>query len=296
MTDLREPDFEPPVPGVERLPRAIEPARDLWPGIAPRLRGPARRGWMAAGALAAAVLALMMLTRRTPLGATRLEGRPRITRAGVTTDDSSSARLTLSIGQLDVEPETDLRLVALGPSQQRFALRRGTISARVNAPPRVFVVETPAAIATDLGCAYVLRVDSLGNGTLHVTLGQVELAGEHLVIVPAGYVAAIRSGRGPGTPVSVDAPPALVRALDALDAGGAGPALDTALRLARPGDARSLWNLIPRVAPADRGRVYDALARLASPPAMVTRAGVVRLDRGMLELWWNYLPWVGERH
>ena len=51
--------------------------------------------------------------------------------------------------------------------------------ARVVAPPRVLVVETPAADAVDLGCAYALEVEADGSTRLSVTSGQVALeAGE----------------------------------------------------------------------------------------------------------------------
>jgi len=291
-------DFEPPVRGVRDLPRSIEPPRDLWPGVSRRLPGWRRRLLLTVGALAAAASIAVMLWARGPLvDTTVMSGTPRISRAGVTTDDSSRARLTLSIGDITVEPGSDLRVVAIGPQEQRFALRRGTISARVLAPPRVFVVETPATVATDLGCAYVLQVDSLGNGLLRVTAGQVELAtGGRLVIVPAGAVASIRAGFGPGSARREDAPAALVRALDALDFGsGEGGAVDSALAAARVQDALSLWHLLSRVSPGAREKVYDGLARLVPPPDGVTRDGVIAQNREMLDLWWNYLPGTGYR-
>jgi hypothetical protein len=291
-------DFEPPVRGVRDLPRSIEPPRDLWPGVSRRLPGWRRRLLLTVGALAAAASIAVMLWARGPLvDTTVMSGTPRISRAGVTTDDSSRARLTLSIGDITVEPGSDLRVVGIGPQEQRFALRRGTISARVLAPPRVFVVETPATVATDLGCAYVLQVDSLGNGLLRVTAGQVELAtGGRLVIVPAGAVASIRAGFGPGSARREDAPAALVRALDALDfGGGERGGVDSALAAARLEDALSLWHLLSRVSPGAREKVYDRLARLVPPPDGVTRDGVIAQNREMLDLWWNYLPGTGYR-
>lgn len=292
-------DYEPPVPGVDRLPRSIEPQRDLWPGVSRRIHW-RRRLLLGAGALAAAASIAILVWPRGPLVETVVvAGRPSITRAGVTTDDSSRARLSLTIGDVLVEPGSDLRILAVRPDQQRFALRRGAISARVLAPPRVFVVETPATVATDLGCAYVLEVDSLGNGTLRVTAGQVELAtGGRLSIVPAGAVATIRGGAhaGPGSARRGDAPAALVRALEAVDFGsGGGGAVDSVLAAARLEDAFTLWHLVPRVPPELRGRVYDRLAALVPPPAGVTRDGILALNREMLDLWWNYLPGTGYR-
>lgn len=296
--EMRDPDYEAPIGGTDGLPRSIQPPRDLWPGVSRRLPGWRRRMLLTVGALAAAATLILAIIPRAPLVPTTVvAGRPQITRSRVVTDDSSRARLALSIGDVTVEPGSDLRVVAIRPDEQRFALRHGTISARVLAPPRVFVVETPATVATDLGCAYVLQVDSLGNGFLRVTAGQVELAtGGRLAIVPAGAVASIRAGFGPGSARREDAPAALVRALDALDFGnGTRGAVDSALALARTEDAFSLWHLLARVSPDLRGRVYDRLARLAPPPDGVTRDGVIARTQEMLDLWWNYLPGTGYR-
>ena len=290
-------DYEPPLPGVDRLPRSIEPPRDLWPGVSRRIHL-RRRLLIGAGVLAAAAsIAILVWPRGLLVETVVVAGRPSISRTGVTTDDSSRARLSLTIGDVLVEPGSDLRILAVRPDEQRFALRRGTISARVLAPPRVFVVETPATVATDLGCAYVLEVDSLGNGTLRVTAGQVELAtGGRLSIVPAGAVATIRAHAGPGSARRGDAPPALVRALEVVDfGGGERGAVDSVLAAARLQDAFTLWHLVPRVPPELRGRVYDRLATLVPPPAGVTRDGVLALNREMLDLWWNYLPGTGYR-
>ena len=290
-------DFEPPVGGVKDLPRSIEPPRDLWPGVSRRIHW-RRRVVLFAGGLAAAASLVIWLVPRAPLVPTVVvSGKPRISRARVVTDDSSRARLTLTIGDVVVEPRSDLRVLSITPGEQRFALRQGTISAQVLAPPRVFVVETPATVATDLGCAYVLQVDSLGNGLLRVTAGQVELAtGGRLAIVPAGAVASIRKGFGPGSPRREDASKGLVRALDAIDFGSreAG-VVDSALVAARVDDALSLWHLLSRVNPDEAGKVYDRLAALVPPPVGVTRDGVLAGSRAMMDLWWNYLPWTGYR-
>jgi hypothetical protein len=58
---------------------------------------------------------------------------------------------------------------------------------------------------------------------------------------------------------------------------------------ARKNDALTLWHLLSRVSEADRSRFYDRLASLAPPPAGVTREGILRLDRPMLDSWWNSL-------
>jgi hypothetical protein len=231
----------------------------------------------------------------------RLEGAPKIGsrpigkagRLGVgqslITDAASRARLKVAdIGQLDVDPSTRLELIETGAARHRLGLQLGTIHASVTAPPRLFVVETPSAVAVDLGCAYTLSVDSGGAGFLQVKVGWVALEdGGRESFVPAGAACATRPGAGPGTPFFASAPEAFRRALWIFDfEGGGGEALKVVLREARRKDSLTLWHLLPRVpTSAEREGVFDALAALCPPPEGVTRDAVIALDEVLLERW-----------
>lgn len=218
----------------------------------------------------------------------------------VETDARSAARIAIGrIGTVDVGPNSRVRLVRAAGTEHRLALAQGVLHARVWAPPRFFLVETPAALAVDLGCAYALRVDPDGGGVLTVTSGEVELVrGGRQSLVVAGSAAAMRPGSGPGTPYPVGSSPAFQSALATLDFGtevlapgadgGLGArdaALAVVLREARGHATITLWHLLPRVRMSERVRLYDRLAALAPPPAGVTRAGVLGLDARMLARW-----------
>jgi hypothetical protein len=152
------------------------------------------------------------------------------------TDGSSRARISVGdIGTIDVAPNTRVRMVASQPGEQRLRLARGEISASVTAPPRLFLGETPASTAVELGCAYTMKADEDGSGFLHVTLGWVSLewAGRES-LVPAGASCRSRAKIGPGTPYFDDASQALQDALVAFDFGDGGESaasasLDTVL-------------------------------------------------------------------
>ena len=66
-------------------------------------------------------------------------------------------------------------------------------------------------------------------------------------------------------------------------------ALGRVIAAARPEDAVTLWHLLASAAPAERDLVFDALARVAPPPVIVTRAGIRAGDRAMRDAWWNAL-------
>src|SRR5262245_30884078 len=293
---LRTPLADAPAP---RLP--VRPVQ--WRTL--RYLGPAL-------AAAAAVLLMIGVTLRTrPVPASwavaRLAGQPRIessTLAGtgriavgqtLVTGAGSQARMTVAaIGEVTIDTNTRVRLAATRDGHHRLALERGTLHALINAPPGQFVVNTPSATATDLGCAYTLHVDEDGAGSLTVTSGWValELNGRES-LVPVGASCRTDARRGPGTPSYDDADGEMRRALDefddASDAATRSEALRRVLEHAGPGDAMTLWHLIPRADPADRPAIVDVLQDLLPMPPGVTRESVLRLDHTALDQWWNVL-------
>jgi hypothetical protein len=62
-------------------------------------------------------------------------------------------------------------------------------------------------------------------------------------------------------------------------------AISTVLAEAREADTFTLWHLLFRVSASERARVYDRMAALLPPPEGVTREGVLRGDKRMLDLW-----------
>ena len=179
------------------------------------------------------------------------------------------------------------------PGEHRLALIRGAVHARIWAAPGRFSVETRSAMAVDLGCSYRLEADESGVGRLHVTLGWVGLDGEGVEsLVPRDRDLPVSAGRGPGIPYFDDAPPRLVDALGVIDSGdpaALAAAVESAVAVARPRDALSLWHLLQRVEGNDAGLVFARLAELAPPPPTVTRDLVLSKDREALEAWWNTL-------
>jgi ferric-dicitrate binding protein FerR (iron transport regulator) len=229
------------------------------------------------------------------IGANRIEGSGRLAVGEwLVTDNQSRAKISVAdIGQVDIGPNSRVRLVGTRSTEHRLALERGRLHATINAPPRLFIVETPSATAIDLGCAYTLEVDDAGRSILHVTSGWVALDWKgRESIVPAGAICATEPGKGVGTPYFDDASASFRTALTSLDfKNGGATALSIVLAEAREYDTLTLWHLLYSVRGAERGRVYDRLANLIAPPKGVTREGVLKLDKGMLDLWKKELEW-----
>lgn len=307
---MNDSDPNPLRDQLDALPRDIPPARDLWPEIQAQLPAPAQpvahpfRRYRLPLAIAAtlALAAGLNWFRSSPIvpswAVDSLAGTPQVGRNGITgaarlavgqwleTDGSSRAKLTVgTIGEVNLEPNSRLRIVNTAVTDHRVELARGTMHALIWAPPRLFFVETPSATAIDLGCAYTLTVDDHGAGILEVTSGYVALEHGGLEsIIPAGLMCRTRPGFGPGTPFAVNTAPELRDALAQFDAGD-NTALPQILTAAAEGDGVTLWHLLTRVPETARSRVFDRLARLHPPPAGVTRPGIIAGDAAMRDLW-----------
>jgi FecR protein len=314
----------------EQLPQ-LSASDHLWQQLEPllnsqpeSLRNSGFRSWPIKVAAAAVLLLISglglwlftqrpLVSTRSSWQVTRLGGTPKIGTEAISndgelaigewleTDGNSRARIAVgSIGNVDVDENTRVRLLATKPTEHRLELARGKMSARIWAPPRLFFVDTPSAVAADLGCAYTLEVDDHGGSLLRVTSGWVALQlKDRESMVPAGAACETRPGIGPGTPYFEDAPTVFRGALREVDfnddAATRSTSLTSMLDQARPRDTLTLWHLLSRVNGEDRVRVYDKLAAYAPPPAGVTREGVLQLDQKMLETWRHTLEsgWIG---
>ncbi|HEV2063593.1 MAG TPA: hypothetical protein VGS00_03485 [Thermoanaerobaculia bacterium] len=293
----------PPDPDVQHLERLL--GRLGHRGEAPRPLRRVGRSWVLIAAAAAIVLAagaawVARTLDRTHWKVERVAGAPVVADRPIgetarlsvgqvlETDSASRARLAVGlIGEVEVSPNSRLRLVRANSSDHRLTLERGSIGARIWAPPRLFFVQTKSALAVDLGCVYRLSVDDAGSGMLSVETGWVALVeGDREAVVPADASCRMRPGAGPGTPFFDDASPAFRAALDRVDdAPEDGTALETVLAQARRRDALTLWHLLARLPPDACLRVNDRLAELVPAPAGVAREGIARHDRRMLDLW-----------
>jgi hypothetical protein len=270
-----------------------------WQSLVPHVRS--RPAFALAAVLVLATIALVLWqSDRRPAGSdvVRLDGPGGQARMAVgewiQTDASSRARIRIGdIGTVDVAPGTRMQLLVAGSSEHRLNLARGSISAEIAAPPRLFFVETPSSTVVDLGCAYTMQVDEAGIGLLRVTSGwaSLEWSGRES-LVPAGASAPTRPKIGPGTPYFDDAPGRLREALLAFDFdnGGSG-ALNVVLMEARDRDTLTLWHLLSRVEPAERAHIFDRMVELTPLPRGVSREKALALDRETLKLWREELAW-----
>jgi hypothetical protein len=184
-----------------------------------------------------------------------------------------------------------VQLVRAEAREHRLTLVRGTMHARIWAPPRFFLVQTANALAVDLGCVYSLSIDEQGAGELSVESGEVELIeGTSRALVPAGNVVSVRPGFGPGLPIRKTASPEFRDAVHALEsAPDDRTALEDLLSLSTAANSITLWHLLQRVSRDGRERVYLRLVELIPAPEGVHATEMNALDRRALRVWKEYL-------
>lgn len=314
----------------EQLPRISAPDH-LWSELEPLLAKETTRpsvAWRWQSKVAAAAVLLLVAgagvfwiyrSSRVPQNAKpswlvkRLDGAPRIGSEQISgngrlaigewleTDGTSRAQIDVAtIGNVDIEENSRVRLLQSRADEHRLELVRGKMSARIWAPPRLFFVDTPSAVAADYGCAYTLEVKDDGGSLLHVTSGWVAMESKDLEsLVPAGASCETRPGLGPGTAYFDDASPSFREALTKVDferdAAVRSAALTSVLDHARPRDTLTLWHLFRRSEGTDRERLYDRLTSFVAPPPGVTREGMLSGDEKMTSQWVELLEpmWTG---
>ena len=207
----------------------------------------------------------------------------------VITDAHSRARLEVKgLGVIELGPGSVLKRVRGRGAERRLALDHGMLTAFIQAPPRQFVVETPAGVATDLGCTYTLSVAPDGHGRLAVTAGRVTFTSDgRESFVPAGAWCPLFPS-GDGVPRRDYASDAFLSAVATWDvATTPDSALSAVLATAEPSDAITLWHLLPRVHGEARARVADRIAALIEVPADVAHERVLALEPAALDAWWG---------
>jgi hypothetical protein len=288
-----------PDPEVRRLEELL--GRHRWKAerdfAAPR---PRRRFRLAAAAAAGLLLAALTAwaVRRAPAAEgyrlVGVEGRD-LVRVGEDVDTGeASARLEIGgIGHVDVEPNSRLQVSDCGPRGHRLFLERGSVSARIWAPPRQFRIGSPAGETIDLGCAYRLDVTPDGLvSKLSVSTGQVafEFDGRE-VYVPAGAACESVRSRGPAAPVFEAASGAFKDAVSKVEFGGATDpdSVSRMIGLAGRRDTLTLWHLFAskRSTPELRRELFAKLSAEFPPRegGKLTEEGLLAGDPSMRAAW-----------
>ena len=209
------------------------------------------------------------------------------------TDKNSTVHLRAgTIGEIEIAGDSLVSLAEVRQDRQRLSLRHGFIHARISAPPGLFIVDMPAARATDLGCEYSLKIARDGSGELRVFTGWVDLSYIYKQsLVPAGAAARIAADGTLSPPYFEDATEEFKQALLDFSFGESGSerhreALETLLRHSRQRDALTLISLFPRADIEERLKIFDRLNQLVPAPSSITRQNARDWEINSMNDWW----------
>jgi hypothetical protein len=209
------------------------------------------------------------------------------------TDKNSTVHLRAGkIGQIEIAGDSLVSLSEVRQDRQRLSLRYGFIHARISAPPGLFIIDTPSARATDLGCEYSLKIARDGSGVLRVFTGWVDLSYIYKQsLVPGGAAARIAADGTLSPPYFEDSSETFKQAVLDFSFGENGSerhraALETLLRDSRQRDALTLLNLFPRADVEERLRIFDRLNQLVPAPSSITRQNARDWQINSMNDWW----------
>ena len=240
--------------------------------------------------------------KRSP-GAPVVDGRTLEPAAGcgagtwLETDDASRARVTSARSAASTSsPTRACSSCRRADANTAWRSQQGTIHALIWAPPRFFFVNTPSAVAIDLGCAYTLEVDEqrCRARARHERVGRLRAQGAR-VVHPAGRRLPTRPGVGPGTPCYEDAPSGYAAALDAArfrppdDPGNARRARHRAVGRAATRRVDALAPAVARHALRSAGGSTTGWRRSCRRREGVTREARAARRPRATDRWWNAL-------
>jgi hypothetical protein len=208
------------------------------------------------------------------------------------TDSESRARLKVgAIGEIDIEPESEIEITETRSSEYRLILSKGKISVRTWVAPKLFSIKTPSAVITDLGCMYYLSVDDKASTTIQVKSGWMLVENKNSKsLLPAGTICISKISAEPGTPFAIDASTTFKESLHILDSENSSTQeLAHLLSEARQKDLITLFHLLKRLDQESRGIIYDRISSLFKMPQRITREGIVNGEKDMVGRLWTEL-------
>lgn len=205
------------------------------------------------------------------------------------TDSESRARLKVGvIGEIDIEPESEIKIIETKTSEYRLVLSKGKISARMWSAPKLFSIKTPSAVVKDLGCMYYLSVNNESSTLLQVKSGWVLMENKNAKsLLTTGASCYSEKSKGLGTPFSNDASNLFKESLHKLDFENGGKTdLEKVLSESRIADLISLFHLLKRLDQESRGIIYDRISYLFKMPQRITRDGIISGNKDMIARLW----------
>jgi hypothetical protein len=208
------------------------------------------------------------------------------------TDSESRARLIIaSFGEIDIEPQTEIKFIETKSAEYQLFLSKGKISVRTWAAPKLFSIETPSAVIKDFGGIYYLTVDEKFNTKLQVKSGWVLMIADDIKsLLSTASICYADKKSGMGVPFSINATDSFKSALYNFNLETrTGNELSTILSESQKEDLSSLFHLLIRSRNEQREKIFNRIKLLSVIPQQITQDGILNGDKDMLGRLWTQI-------
>lgn len=205
------------------------------------------------------------------------------------TNSESRARLKLvDIGEIDIEPLSEVQFIETETSEYKLILSRGQITVRTWDAPKLFSIITPSSSIKDFKAVYTINVNAEFSTRVKVNSGYVLLGNKNRKsLLTAGSTCISKMPKGPGTPYASSASNSFIYLLNKIDFEADGlNNLDLLLSESRKEDIISLFYLLRQNDSIVRGKIFDRIIFLSDMPQRITHEEIVSGDKeSMARLW-----------
>lgn len=208
------------------------------------------------------------------------------------TNSESRARLKIdNIGEIDIEPLSEVQFIETETSEYKLILSRGQITVRTWNIPKLFSIITPSSDIKDFEAAYTISVSEELSTKVQVNSGYVLLANKNRKsLLTAGSTCISKMQKGPGTPYVSSASDSFIGLVNNIDfEKGGSDKIDALLSESRKEDLISLFHLLKQQDSIARGKIFDRLASLFEMPQRITREEVMSGDKDLIARLWVQL-------
>lgn len=208
------------------------------------------------------------------------------------TNSESRARLKLGdIGEIDIEPLSEVQFIETETSEHKLILSRGQITFRTWDMPKLFSINTPSSDIKDFKATYTVNVSAESSTKVQVNSGYVMLSDQNRKsLLIAGTTCISKMQKGPGTPYASSASNSFIYLLNKIDFEADGlNNLDLLLSESRKEDIISLFYLLRQNDSIVRGKIFDRIIFLSDMPQKITREEIMNGDKDLMARLWIQL-------
>ncbi len=204
------------------------------------------------------------------------------------TGENSKSRIKLGMmGEIDVEPSSQIKLLKINSTGNYFYLQSGIINAAVWGASRRLFINTPAGEIIDFGSTFSFQINEDKSSVIKVKSGWAALhLKNQFVIVPAGNDC--ETNGVVGIPFNSNTTEKFKENLRNF-ISGKNNSVSEILNSAGKNDLISLWYLLVSSYQFEREDIFNRIKRLEANTKIISSKEIMKLDESALNKLWEVM-------